>query len=36
MYKGDCSCGSRYISETKFNAKLDGINIIIQVEVLNH
>ena len=36
-YKGDCSSGSSYIDETKRNMlKLDGMNIIIQLKVLNH
>ena len=36
-YKGDCSSGSSYIDETKRNMlKLDGMNKIIQLKVLNH
>ena len=34
IHKGDCSCGSRYISETKRNARW--MNIIIQLKVQNH
>ena len=48
MYKGNCSCGSRNIGETKHNAvhvtlvktnvmqRLDGMNVIIQLKVQNH
>ena len=37
MYKGDCSCVSRYIGETKrVMQKLDGISVIIQLKVQSH
>ena len=36
IYKGDCSCGSRYIGETNVMQKLDGMSIIIQLKVQNH
>ena len=32
IYKGDCSCGSRYIGETKRNAEVR-MNVIIQLKV---
>ena len=36
IYKGDCSCGSRYIGIPNVMQKLDGMNIIIQLKVPNH
>ena len=36
IFKEVCSCGSRYVGETKRNQKLDGINIIIQLNVQDH
>ena len=36
VYKGDCSCGSRYTGETKRNAELGGMNINTQLRVKNH
>ena len=38
MYKGGCSCGLRYIGETKRNAEVrwNEHDIIIQLKVQNH
>ena len=36
IYKRDCSCGSRYIGETKRNAEVRWTNITIQIKVQNH
>ena len=36
IYKGGCSCGLPYIGETKIISKLDGTNIITQLQVQNH
>ena len=35
IYKGDCSCGSPYIGETKRKAEVDWLNIMIQLKVQN-
>ena len=36
IYKEDCSCSSRYIGEPNVMQKLDGMNIIIQLNVQKH